>query len=252
MTSEVPLNGGNVSAGVVRVGDTVRKPATDATPAVLAFLGHLEEAGYEGSPRALGRDDDGRVVLEYVAGVVAEERGLLSLDDLHRVGGLIRRLHDLSESFRPPPDAHWDVVIPPDHENLVVHHDLAPWNLVLSDDRWVFIDWDNAGPGSRLWDLAYAAHGFVGMAAGNDPRVDGRRLAALAEGYGLEPADRTALVALLPRRIRSMHDLLVEGHRSGRQPWSDLYVLGHGDHWGAAADYAQQHLDTLGRAIAAR
>jgi hypothetical protein len=24
-----------------------------------------------------------------------------------------------------------------------------------------FIDWDGAGPGSRLWDLAYAAHGFV-------------------------------------------------------------------------------------------
>jgi hypothetical protein len=39
-------------------------------------------------------------------------------------------------------------------------------------DRWVFIDWDGAGPGSRLWDLAYAAHGFVPLAAGGDPAAD--------------------------------------------------------------------------------
>jgi hypothetical protein len=36
----VPLGGGNMSSGVVRVGDTVRRPAGPWTPAVHALLTH--------------------------------------------------------------------------------------------------------------------------------------------------------------------------------------------------------------------
>ena len=43
--TEIPLNGGNMSAGVVRAGDTVRHPAVPWTPAVHALLTHLHEAG---------------------------------------------------------------------------------------------------------------------------------------------------------------------------------------------------------------
>lgn len=39
---EVPLRGGRVTTGVVRVGDTVRRPATDASPFVADLL-HLYE-----------------------------------------------------------------------------------------------------------------------------------------------------------------------------------------------------------------
>ena len=44
--TEIPLAGGNMSAGVVRVGDTVRRPAGPWTPAVHALLTHLHEAGF--------------------------------------------------------------------------------------------------------------------------------------------------------------------------------------------------------------
>ncbi len=54
MSEEHVLTGGNVAAQVVRVGATVRKPATPATPAVEALLRHLEAAGFAGAPRALG------------------------------------------------------------------------------------------------------------------------------------------------------------------------------------------------------
>jgi hypothetical protein len=57
--TEHPLGGGNVAAGVVRVGDTVRKPAGFWTPAVEALLAHLWRAGFTGAPRPLGRDDRG-------------------------------------------------------------------------------------------------------------------------------------------------------------------------------------------------
>ena len=60
------LTGGNVAGQVVRVGDTVRKPVTSATPAVEALLRHLEAAGFAGAPRTLGRDERGRQVLEYI------------------------------------------------------------------------------------------------------------------------------------------------------------------------------------------
>ena len=78
-----------------------------------------------------------------------------------------------------------------------MHHDLAPWNLVLGGDRWVFIDWDNAGPGSRLWDLAYAAHGFIPLAPDTDATSAIQRLAALADGYRLDQNGRSNLAEML-------------------------------------------------------
>src|SRR6266498_211042 len=57
---EEVLAGGNFNH-VVRVGDTVRRVKTGAwTPAVHALLRHLERAGFDGAPRALGVDDRGR------------------------------------------------------------------------------------------------------------------------------------------------------------------------------------------------
>jgi hypothetical protein len=70
--TEHPLGGGNVAAGIVRVGDTVRKPAGYWTPAVEALLSHLWRRGFTGAPRPLGRDVEGRQVLEYVPGPCGE------------------------------------------------------------------------------------------------------------------------------------------------------------------------------------
>jgi len=67
---EQPLTEGNVSTGVVRVGDTVRRPTGPWTGSVDALLRHLERVGFNGAPRALGRDEQGRQVIEYVPGQV--------------------------------------------------------------------------------------------------------------------------------------------------------------------------------------
>jgi Ser/Thr protein kinase RdoA (MazF antagonist) len=239
---EEVLAGGNVAAAVVRIGDTVRKPVTPATPAVEALLAHLD--GFPGAPRHLGRDDQNRQVLEYVPGTIHD----LPKDnaELHRVGRLVRDLHDAMADFRPPPNARWHVVIPPDREDLVCHHDLAPWNLVRAEDRWVFIDWDGAGPGSRLWDLAYAAHGFVPMTKTGDPGTDAPRLRALADGYGLDDQQRADLPALIVAHTRGMYDLL---RTATDDPWARLFAEGHADHWGPAADYVERHLDVWRRAL---
>jgi len=237
---EQELTGGNVAGRVVRIGDTVRKPATVATPAVTALLRHLTAAGFPGAPRTHGLDEQGRQVLEYIPGRLADVP--MTDIELRRVGALIRAFHDAAADFVPPAGAQWDVVIPPDRVELVCHHDLAPWNLVIDGDRWVFIDWDGAGPGSRLWDLAYAVHGFVPMRAGGDPGEDGPRLRAIADGYGLDDQQRHELPELIGAHTRAMYDLLRAGARTGRQPWARLYAEGHADHWGAAADHIERHV----------
>ena len=218
MTEHV-LGGGNVAAGVVRVGDTVRKPAGFWTPAVDALLAHLRRAGFTGAPRPLGRDDRGRQVLEYVPGPVAMDQPWLDEAGLHRVGRLISELHDFSAGFSPPPGSRWNVVIPPDRADLVCHHDLAPWNLVTGADRWVFIDWDGAGPGSRLWDLAYAMKGFVPLVSGGDPVADAPRLRALADGYGLNSGQREELPPLIGTHTRGMAGLRVCLGGLGEESW---------------------------------
>jgi len=141
----------------------------------------------------------------------------------------------------PLEGAVWNSVIPADRCDLIVHHDAAPWNLVLGADRWVFIDWDTAAPGSRLWDLAYAAHGFIPLAPDMSPSAAGRLLAALADGYDLTGDQRADLVALLAPRIWSMYRLLAHGQRDGVDPWARLWSDGHGAVWRADAEYAELH-----------
>ncbi|HEY2266518.1 MAG TPA: phosphotransferase [Streptosporangiaceae bacterium] len=242
--TEHALAGGNVAASVVRVGDTVRKPAGFWTPAVEALLAFLGARGFSGAPRPLGRDDRGRQVLEYVPGPMAIDQPPLDVSGLHRVGRLIRDLHDASAEFSPPPGARWNVAIPPDRSDLVCHHDLAPWNLVLGAERWVFIDWDGAGPGSRLWDLAYAVRGFVPLEDGGDPGFDGPRLRAMADGYELSAGQRSRLPALIGAHTRGMAGLLEDGARTGAQPWARLHAEGHFTYWAASADYIDRHRDT--------
>lgn len=243
---EQPLTGGNVSDGVVRVGDTVRRPAGYWTPAVHALLSHLHEAGFDGVPRPLGIDEQGREVLTYAPGVVPwpERFDLLDPPDrLVRVARLIRDLHDATASFTPPADARWQVLQPSGETGLIIHHDLAPWNLVAGD-RWVFIDWDCAAPGSRLWDLAYAVHGFVPLSAnpGLQRAADetDARLRTFVDAYGLDEAQRRALVPLLARRTRAMYEFLAAQSALGAEPWTSLWRGGHGDIWYVDAAYIEE------------
>jgi Ser/Thr protein kinase RdoA (MazF antagonist) len=248
------LTGGNVADRVVRIGETIRKPATHATSSVEVFLIHLHDVGFTGAPRSLGRDDQGRHVLEYIPGSTLDMSHPPSLAELHRIGRLIRELHTAARSFVPPVSAHWNVVIKPvaikpNTESLIRHHDLAPWNLVRDGDRWVFIDWDGSGPGYPLWDLAYAAQSFPPLIANGDPAEDAIRLRSMIDGYGLDQTEREELPPLLVERTRAMYQLLLNSSSSGQQPWARLYADGHGKHWKQAATYIEKNLNRWRQAL---
>jgi hypothetical protein len=73
LATEVLLIGGNVTNGVVRVGDTVRRPRRDSSFFTERLLCHLENVGFEGAPRWLGVDQQGRDTFSYLPGRVATE-----------------------------------------------------------------------------------------------------------------------------------------------------------------------------------
>jgi Ser/Thr protein kinase RdoA (MazF antagonist) len=245
--NEIPLHGGNATTGVVRIGRTVRKPWTTATGPVVEFVAALADSGID-VPLPLGRDERGRQIIEFVPGQLAVDAGPLSLADLTRVGQMVRELHDASERF-PSSDTAWDILIPTPDANLICHNDLGPWNLIMGD-RWVFIDWDGAGPSTRLWDLAYAAQAFTLNDVTEDPAHAAERLAAFIDGYGADQALRTELPRVMAERAAAMHDLLRVAHETRRQPWATMYLEGHGAHWRAAADYVSLHRSTWATAVA--
>ncbi|SHG85211.1 hypothetical protein SAMN05443575_2931 [Jatrophihabitans endophyticus] len=200
---EVELPRGDVTEGVVRIGDTVRRPHQPTSGAVAAYLAHLAAAGMSGVPRYLGRDDAGRDVLTYLAGDVPGdpvEPWAAADDVLPGVGRLLRRLHDASEGFvlpavepvpgRPTPRF-------PDGAPLIVsQRDVTPQNTVFrTGAAWGLVDFDLLGWTTRATDLVNTAMHWVPLSdpadrapvyAGTDP---GRRLRGLYDAYGRDVVD---------------------------------------------------------------
>lgn len=243
---EEALTRGNASAGVQRIGSTVRKPWLPTTERVIAFMVALRERGID-LPDPHGRDDQGRLVLDYVPGDLAMDRSPLDGSTLRRVGALVRRIHDASSGLSWPDG--WEVLLPTDRPNLLCHNDIATWNLIIDGERLVFIDWDGAGPSTRLWDLAYSAISFGHLFAGEDPDVAAGRLVAFVAGYDADDMLRTALPTAMAERAHSMHQLLQRSHESGVEPWASMYVEGHGEHWGGTATFIARHEQVWRRAL---
>ena len=241
---EEVLAGGNLST-VVRVGDTVRRPTGPWTPAVHALLRHLD--GFDGAPRLLGVDEQGREILEHVPGTMAwPEMGTLATDDgLARAGDLLRRYHETVASFVPPADAVWrfpNMVADAERwlggeQPIICHNDCAAWNLVMGQERWALIDWDVAGPRPRIWDIAYAVIGMVLLDENSD---HDHRVAVLTDAYGLDPIERRRLREVTIARAESSIGNMRWRAEQGEEPWLTMWQTGHREGWEALRDRAAQ------------
>ncbi len=190
---EVPLSGGKLSPGVVRVGDAVHRPPGPNAHFVHALLRHLERVGFGGAPRFLGVDDRGREVLSYVPGAVIVGGAPLGDAQLVAAARLVRNFHDATVPLVA--SAGLAGAGPAGTAEVVCHTDLGPHNTVYQDGRPVaLIDWGDARPGTRLEDLATAVccYGAIGE-DGGPLRDQARRIALLCDGYGWD--DRRAVVA---------------------------------------------------------
>jgi hypothetical protein len=101
---EIELPNGDVTVGVVRIGDTVRRPRQETSDGVADYLRHLQAVGFDRAPRHLGVDARGRDVLSFLEGDVPGdpiETWAASDAVLPGVARLARALHDASAGFVP-------------------------------------------------------------------------------------------------------------------------------------------------------
>lgn len=201
---ELPLVGGRQTPGVVRVCDSVRRPRGPHSPFVHDLLPHLEAVGFKAAPRLLGVDEWGREILTYVEGEVQHDHGGYSPSDarLTKAAATIRRLHDATEGSALAAGAE-----------LVAHNELGPHNTVFVGDEPGFIDWDDAAPGTRLFDLANAVWCFVGVGEGGGPVGEqARRVRLMCEVYGWDDTD-----AIVDEIRADLGRALASHERAGRR-----------------------------------
>jgi Ser/Thr protein kinase RdoA (MazF antagonist) len=203
---EVALRGGRLTAGVVRVADTVRRPTGPHSAFVHALLRHLQAVGFTGAPRLLGVDDQGREVLSFLDGWVPPNLDHFPDPVLARGARLLRRLHDATAGTE----------LAGEHE-VVCHNDPSPCNYVFRDGRPVaLIDFDHAAPGPRIRDVAYAGWLWT-ISADDGPPIDeqARRLRLLADAYGLR--DPRGLVdAVMGRQADNLGDARARAQSTDR------------------------------------
>jgi aminoglycoside phosphotransferase (APT) family kinase protein len=187
---ETPLPGGRWTAGVVRVGDTVRRRPSTASAFVAELLGHVHDVGFHGCPRHLGRDDLGRDVFSYIPGDVAVRWRRVEDADVVAAARLLRQWHDATYGFRG--------------HSVVCHNDPGPNNAVFVGGRPVaWIDFDFAAPGDPIEDVAYLAWSWCisGRPDRGPATEQARQVRLLADAYGLGQRCRRRLVRAIHERL---------------------------------------------------
>jgi hypothetical protein len=181
MQEEIQLGGGAMTDGVVRVGDTVRRPPRYATQLMRDVLVHLERAGFDAAPRWLGFDEQGRDVLSWIDGETLTERGQMhpyigdppgriTFTD-EQIAAAMRLLHRYHDTFG---------------DDVICHGDFGPWNIVWRNGLpFAVIDFDNVYRGDAADDVAYALRMFISYGFAPDaPTELLRRTGAALQAYG--------------------------------------------------------------------
>lgn len=200
-----------------RAGDVVVRSAGPRASTIHALLRHLEDVGFQGAPRVVGSgfDGEGNETLTWIEGE-SPRHGLDTIEAAAGLGSLLRRVHEATASFRPPPDAVWKPNWSREFGDprVIGHCDNGFWNVVLRDGLpFAFIDWDYAGPIDPRLEVAGTAQSNANLYSDdiiemhNLPPLYFRcqQLRALVDAYGLSRAERDGLIELMIEgTVRSM------------------------------------------------
>lgn len=169
------MKGGRTTKGVVRIGNTVRRPHKKESGFCNMFLKFLEEQKFENAQRFLGRDEQGRDVFEFIEGYVPDDIGNTTLTQLCDFMKIVRKFHDLSLGFTAC-------------SKVICHNDLSPCNTVfVNNEPIAIIDWDSACAGERWHDITYILWLWINIGSHHRGNIDilGQMKAAL-DFYGAD------------------------------------------------------------------
>ena len=245
---EERLVGGNVRQ-VVRVGDTVRRPAGPWTPAVHALLTHLHD---EGSPPLPGRwasmTRAGKSSPSYPARRSRPDRfDTFDLPQrLGRVAHLIRRYHDAVEGFRPPADARWNALIrrtATTSSPITTSHPGTSFSVQTTPLRSSTGTPLRPAPGFGTWPMPPTASSHSRPTRTTSVRRPDDGCGGSSTPTALTSSSAGISSVSLGRRARSMHDFLQTQSASGAEPWTTLWRQGHGTAWFDDADWIEDRQD---------
>ncbi|MDP9326908.1 MAG: aminoglycoside phosphotransferase family protein, partial [Actinomycetota bacterium] len=216
----------------------------------------LQRVGFDGAPRFLGVDDRDREVLSFIPGEAAiapYQDWALTDEALVSVAQLLRRYHDAVESFDPTGHT-WPQPVPTAFRSgIVSHNDPNLDNVIFCGGRAVaLIDFDLAGPGSAVWDVACAARLWAPLRDERDApeQVRGRslpRLRAFVDAYGLPRAGRVRVVDAAIHTHEwcygVVREAIVDGHETFGRMWRE------GGRW--RADRTREWISTHGHEMRA-
>lgn len=197
LNGEVLLTGGRLTKGVVRIGETVRRPRRDSSDFVARLLRHFESLHVSWAPRYLGRDELGRDTFTYLHGSVPQRWGYFPDHQVGAAAKLLRAFHDATRGS--------DLC---GNHSVVCHHDFGPNNAVFRDeDPVAMIDFDMVAPGDAIEDLGYSAWAWcISSKTSVRPPVEiqAHQVRILADEYGLDAGARTVLIdSILERQERN-------------------------------------------------
>jgi hypothetical protein len=205
---------GGFDGGASLVDGVVRRTAGPWTSSVQALLAHLEAAGFDGAPRPLGLDADGREMVSFVPGqTVGNARPWPSWthsdEALVDVAHWLRLYHAAVADFVPPASSYWREGAEWRPGRIIAHNDAAPYNAVWNQDGLVgFVDWDMAGPITPELDVAWVAFSWTPLHAPRVVAAEGftdlssrpRRLSLFLREYNWQ-GTTTDIVGLIAERL---------------------------------------------------
>ncbi len=264
---EEPLAGGDVTEGVVRVGDTVRRPVSGVSESVRRVLGHLESVRFAGAPRFHGIDAKDRDILDFIAGEVAGRPWPAWVADPGRIASVARLVRAFDDAMEPLGVPSWATALQrPDvpgmpasiaeAPTLVAHLDITPENVVFRDGRAAaLIDFDLIRPATRAEEVANLLLWWGGWMPEADREDASRHVdpieagALIVETYGLDAAARSTLVEISINGADRSWFLMKSRAEMFGGGWQRMWEEGVGDRILRRAQWLRDNATELQRAV---
>lgn len=254
--NEEILTGGNVS-NVYRLRDTVRRELKPDSTKIHKLLRHLENKGFSYAPKFLGIDEEGREILSFIEGEAGNyplKEYMWSNDGLKEIARMLRLYHDavsdypLSDDWKPMDNT-------PNKIEVVCHNDFAIYNIIFNHKKPVgIIDFDVAGPGPRLWDIAYTLYTCVPLSrlyhtetgeavyynSSQDAERINQRVKLFFESYGIKEMEADYLEMVL-LRLEGLCKYMIRKASEGDIAFQKMMEQGHLEHYKNDIKFIREH-----------